>query len=440
MPQQDGKQLTREDEEQQHGERMFILMALFKEGPLSLEELENRTFLFVSQFESFVGSMLHPLHPEAHHRRRDKIHGEKFDAKTGCDLLVSEKLAALNQDNKYELTQDGRKEAARSSAGLQNLANRMEQSTLDPSVVARNTVVVDFFLAAIKLSTGFLSGSLGLIADGADATVDTATASTIWIGTKIKQELLGTLIILSMMVVTAFSVGYESTVRIMEAMIAPMSPISMPYLVIVAEAISLVVAVVLAVYQRVAGRRHGSLALISQSIDSKNHVYVAGAVIIGAVLSIFGVYLVDALLGALVALRILADAIGLSGEVMSSVKGEGTDFSKYEMSLEKHWRLAKMDTYRNWVLYSINEDGLSERDEIVDSLERTFGSKYVPILSDFKLDSRGEFSFGRDFDDLIKPLLDKGLLVQEGGELTLTEQGKRYVERTSRSMRYHRNQ
>jgi len=139
-------------------------------------------------------------------------------------------------------------------------------------------------------------------------------------------------------------------------------------------------------------------------------------------------------------LRILADAIGLSGEVMSSVKGEGTDFSKYEMSLEKHWRLAKMDTYRNWVLYSINEDGLSERDEIVDSLERTFGSKYVPILSDFKLDSRGEFSFGRDFDDLIKPLLDKGLLVQEGGELTLTEQGKRYVERTSRSMRYHRNQ
>jgi len=40
----------------------------------------------------------------------------------------------------------------------------------------------------MKLLAGFLSGSVGLIADGADATVDTVSASLVWIGIKYKKE------------------------------------------------------------------------------------------------------------------------------------------------------------------------------------------------------------------------------------------------------------
>lgn len=38
-----------------------------------------------------------------------------------------------------------------------------------------NTVIVDFLLALIKLVAGFMSGSVALIADGADAAMDTAS-------------------------------------------------------------------------------------------------------------------------------------------------------------------------------------------------------------------------------------------------------------------------
>jgi len=40
----------------------------------------------------------------------------------------------------------------------------------------------------MKLAAGFLSGSVGLVADGADAAIETASASLVWIRIKCKKE------------------------------------------------------------------------------------------------------------------------------------------------------------------------------------------------------------------------------------------------------------
>lgn len=55
-----------------------------------------------------------------------------------------------------------------------------------------------------------------------------------------------------------------------------------PYLVIAVELFVLMCAGMLVFYQRYVGKMSGSLALISQSIDSKNHIYVAGTVILSS--------------------------------------------------------------------------------------------------------------------------------------------------------------
>jgi divalent metal cation (Fe/Co/Zn/Cd) transporter len=61
--------------------------------------------------------------------------------------------------------------------------------------------------------------------------------------------------------------------------------------------VSLISAVMLTFYQRYVGKSNGNLALISQPVDSKNHIYMAGVVILGAIFSIVGIHFVDPLIG-----------------------------------------------------------------------------------------------------------------------------------------------
>ena len=208
-----------------------------------------------------------------------------------------------------------------------------------------------------------------------------------------------------MMFITAISVGYESATKIVDAVTTTISPISLPYLVVTVEGIAFIAAAILHFYQRYVGKSNGSLTLISQSIDSKNHIYVATAVIIGAISSIFGIYFVDALIGAFVTVRILIDGFELSKDALSSIKGEATDLSKYKIPLEKHWHLSKLETFKIWILYLIKEDNLSTKEELINSLERTFKPNYIPVLSKYRFNLGEEFDFEKEFKNLIKPLL-----------------------------------
>jgi len=307
---------------------------------------------------------------------------------------------------------------------------------LSPTAAARNTVIANFFLAIMKLSAGFFSNSVGLIADGADAATDTVSASVVWAGVKFKKELAGTLIIILMMFITASSVGYESITKIIETLTVTMQPILMPYLIIIVEGIALTAAVILHFYQRYVGKNNGSLALISQSIDSKNHIYVAGAVIIGAIFSIFGIYFVDALIGAFVASRILMDGFSLSKEVLSSAKGEEIDFSKYKMPLERHRHLSRLETFRAWILYSMKEDNLTTKEELIKSLKRSFKPKYAYILSEFRFRPAIDIDFEKEFDDIIKYLLEEKFITKNGENFALTEDGGKRVDRIFKKIRY----
>jgi len=419
---------------------------------LSLKELEERTFAFIYHFHGFGYSLHRELEkkvfsflsrfkyqPKEDYSARMKKWREKHEQQINvhleCESLIEQGMLRLNEDNKYELTEEGREEAKKSAREIEKAVISISQ-LLSPAAAARNTVIADFFLAVMKLLAGFLSASVGLIADGADAAIDTVSASVVWAGIKFKKEFLGTLIIISMMFITAISVGYESVTKLIDATNVAIPPISLPYLVVAVEGIALVAAAILHFYQRYVGKSNGSLALISQSIDSKNHIYVAAAVIVGAVFSVFGICFIDALIGAFVATRILIDGFELSKEAFYSIRGEETDFSKYEIPLEKHWHLSKLETFRTWILYSIKEDGLNTKEGLIDSLERAFRPKYTPILSEFRFSLGKGFDFEKEFDNLIKPLLEEKFIIKRGKNFILTEDGKSRVDRIFQSIKY----
>jgi len=212
-------------------------------------------------------------------RTKQKDSTKDVDIKLECQILQEKSLITKNQLSQFELTAEGREQATEFEKNLKKSAEMLEGQILSPSAAARNTIIVDFFLASLKLLSGFFSGSVGLLADGADAAIDTVSAAVVWLGMKIKRENLGTLIVLLMMFISGISVGYDSIMSIIDAFLGKLLPLAMPYLVIIAETVALTFALILFLYQRFVGKRNGSLVLISQSVDSKNHIYVALGVI-----------------------------------------------------------------------------------------------------------------------------------------------------------------
>lgn len=439
-----------------HGEDhdKFILMALLKEGPLSSDDLKDKVNSIVQQFTLFGMNLAHSLvrslgfNPDrdrgesrtSRMKETKRKHWQDFEVEAEVDALVKRGLVVVTETGKLALTEAGKEEAKRCMAQIQQMAQKLDVNLLSSSAAARNTTVTDFFLALMKLVAGFLSGSVGLIADGADATIDTASAAVVWLGIKFRKELVGTFVIIVMMFVTAGGVGFESLTKVAAAVTASIPPLAMPYLVIVVESLALIAAVLLGLYQRFVGKRTGSLALISQSVDSKNHIYVAAAVIIGAIFSIFGIHYVDALIGAYIAVRILKDGAGLTGEALSSLKGETPDLARYPAPLEKHWEQSKLESFRGWILYAIAEQHLRTKGELIEALNQVFKPGYLPLLNELSFDLARGIDFDREFDALMEPLLTKKLLRQDGDAFLLTKEGERNVRRIVEHMRYHQNE
>lgn len=292
-------------------------------------------------------------------------------------------------------------------------------------------------MAGLKMLTGIFSGSVGLIADGADTTVDTAASGIVWAGIKFKKELIGTFTIIGLMLATAVLLFYESVNSMIDSLLGTFTPMSAPYVVIAVELIAMVSMFMISSYQRYIGKRSQSLALISQSIDSKNSIYTSAAVIIGAIFTLIGVYWVDAIVGALIAARITIDGFNLRKEAVKSMRGEKPELSRYRVPFERHIKQWRSENFRNWILYMMSQskDKKCTKAEIVRSLEKTFRPSYLPTVF-------AEFTAGRDvnfeeyFPELIAPLIEAAYVIETNGVYCLTSKGKTYIKDTVGRMRY----
>ena len=428
----------------------FILLILLKEGKLNLAALEDKIALFVSYFSlsasHFFGKIFERFPKifgkaeKKHKEMFEKHHMDKNNIDTvenQCGKLLKEGLITKNKDDEYLLTEKGKYKAEEFKEGLEKGAYIFESQIQSPEAATRNTFVVNIFLTVIKLTAGFLSGSVGLLADGADAFIDTVSAATVWFGMRTKRELLGIIVVIMMMFVTGISIGVESVSKLVGIFSGTITPITHPLLVILVETVAMIIAVVLTLYQRYVGKTNGSFALISQSVDSRNHIFVAGAVILGTILSVFGLHFVDALIGAYISYRILKDAFQLTKEALITMKEEGTNLDKYKYPFEEQWHLSKLDSFRLWILYTIREKGLKTREEIIDDLKQTFSPEYMPVFSEFKFSLGKGFDFSGKFNTLTESLLEEGLIIENRRDFSLTKDGEKHLDKKFNLIRYH---
>ncbi len=126
--------------------------------------------------------------------------------------------------------------------------------------------------------------------------------------------------------------------------------------------------------------------------------------------------------------------------MLSSAKGEEIDFSKYKMPLEGHRHLSRLETFRAWILYSIKEDNLTTKEELIKSLKRSFKPKYTYILSEFRFRPSIDINFEKEFDNIIKYLLEEKFITKNGKNFTLTEEGRKRVDKIFKNIRYLQNE
>ena len=435
------------------GYEKFILMAILKSGIISLSELEDITIVFISSIwynvhygktYNILGRILLFIF-----RFRDQMYDKYYSWLRKEELLnkntetedylieLTEKGLIKKTDGKYKLTDQGKVVASNIVSVLGKRAELIKNRLFKPSSAAINTTAVDGIMAFFKLSIGFLTGSVGLISDGTDSATDTISAFLVWVGIKFKRESLSTLLVIILLFVASITVGFESLSRIYAALTSTIQPIVDPNLVIIIEGIAIFVYAGLYFYQRQVGRASGSLTLISQSVDSKNHIFIASSVVIGAIFSIFGIYYIDAVVGAVVAFRIFIDAVGLLKDAVHSMKGEETDLHKYKTPVGDYVEEGKMKAFRIWIIFAIWARELMKKDEILDSLENMYTKTYIPVLSELNLIPEDKIGFKNEFDQIIDPLLKRNFITIDNEKYHVTESGIKRFKHFNDLFRYY---
>lgn len=397
-----------------HNYQDMILLSL-SDGARTTEEIRENFFAFARRLGVFA-----PLYQHA---------------PTDYCIFMQELTQDLNKmvdlgwvyclGEKYALSDVGCQHADEHLANVRRAAS-LWQNLLRPATVSKVGVIVNFILAALKLPAAILSGSIGLFNDAADTLLDGLSSLMVYFGIRFNRERSVNVVLVMIMLLTGFFGLYEAVRRFF----IPFEP-SIDRFTFVASIISAMICLVLGLYQRYVGLKTGNMALITQSVDSRNHVIVAAGVISGLIASLLSIALLDTLVGVLIAVLILKSGIELAVELIRSRGKDESDLSRYEMGLTKRYDEFRHTQLRDWMLYLVFSHRAKTRTDLIEKVSQALDFDQVPVLRAFGLGNRGQSQemISRSLADLF----EHGLL--DGDELLeLTHKGKEHLQSQSRKV------
>lgn len=396
-----------------HDERHGLLMALV-DGPRTFEEIEDN-------FRSYMRLLGFPV-PFIASRSPERMDDWRSEMQESLRMSVEQGWVA-REGKLYVLTLEG-EERARLVLEEVRRARRVLGRIVEPENVSKVSTAVHFGLAMLKLPAAILSGSIGLLNDGVDTLIDGLSSLMVYFGFRLNREREANVVLTFLMVCTAGFTLYEAVVRLL----VPVQPV-LDWFTFAATVISAAVCGGLYFYQRFVGVRKGSLSLITQSVDSRNHVIVAGSVTAGLLAVSTNLGLLDTLVGLGIALLISKSAVELVFELFRS-EGEESVTVRYGIPLSDRYEEYRRTQMRDWMLY------LAENGEVdsLEDLERQTCDAYDfsdnPMLREL-----GAQPIPREtITASIKELFERGWLEGEE-EVKVTASGKEYLQDR---LRHHR--
>ena len=262
-------------------------------------------------------------------------------------------------------------------------------------------MVGNIFLFIIKVTVGFISNSQAMIADAFNSASDILSSIMTYIGNKVaskdadddhnlghgKAEYIYSMLISIIM----FILGVNILIDSIGSIINPSKFHFTIWLVIVCI-ITILVKVFLYLYTRNIGKKYNNLLVEANSKDHRNDVVITGVNLVAAICSLYGIYIIDGIVGLLISLWIIYTDIKIYKEIYDvlmdkTISNETKD--KVLSIIEDHKEVLKIQHfnatpvgYRYMVNFTIFVDGnLStfESHAIADKLEEEIDEKVPEI-------------------------------------------------------------
>jgi hypothetical protein len=225
------------------------------------------------------------------------------------------------------------------------------------------------------------------------------------------------LVLVLLMLGTGALTLYEAVRRLF----VPVAPDVESYSFLVAI-VSALICLGLWAYQRYVGLRSGIMALITQSVDSRNHVIVAASVTAGLVASLLRFPLLDTLVGLGVAFLILKSAFELAIETVRSLGEEELDLTRFEFGIAAQYDKFRQAQLRDWMLYLVEKQGIENRTEVLALSRQALDFSRIPALRAIGLAQQQ-----RHVEEIIAGSLEElfrcGWLIEEE-RLSVTDAGR----------------
>jgi Co/Zn/Cd efflux system component len=392
----------------------MILMSL-SDGARTLDEIRENFFAFARRLGVFA-----PLYQHA------PADYDIFSQELAQDLDKMVELGWVNRlGEKYTLSEVGRQQASEHLAGVRKAVS-LARNLMRPETASKVGVTVHFTLAAFKLPAAILSGSIGLFNDTADTLLDGLASLMVYFGIRFDRERAVNVVLVLMMLFTG-GLGFFEAVR---RFFIPFEP-AVDWFTFLASILSALVCLVLGLYQRYVGLKSGNMALITQSIDSRNHVIVAAGVISGLIASQLRFTLLDTVVGVCIAVLILKSGIDLAVELIRSRGGEASDLSHYEMGLSKRYGEFRKAQLRDWMLYLVHTHRAKTRAELLDEASQALDFNQYPVLRAFGLGYQGHPQ--ELISQALTELFERDWL-DESGSLQVTREGMVHMQFEARKV------
>ena len=262
-------------------------------------------------------------------------------------------------------------------------------------------MVGNIFLFIIKVTVGFISNSQAMIADAFNSASDILSSIMTYIGNKVaskdadddhnlghgKAEYIYSMLISIIM----FILGVNILIDSIGSIINPSKFHFTIWLVIVCI-ITILVKVFLYLYTRNIGKKYNNLLVEANSKDHRNDVVITGVNLVAAICSLYGIYIIDGIVGLLISLWIIYTAIKIYKEsydvlMDKTISNETKD--KVLSIIEDHKEVLKIQHFNatpvgyiyivNFTLFVDGNLSTFESHAIADKLEEEIDEKVPEI-------------------------------------------------------------
>jgi hypothetical protein len=394
---------------------------LLTDGPRTCEEIEDGLRAWGPRINLFVPDRTtRSFHARGERARRHRRSPAwlSHSVRGSLHAMVSRGWATADAE-RYFLTELGRRQAERALDVAHATIGR-RRTLLTAEYAARATLVVQVVLALLKVPAALLSGSVAQLNDAADTMLDLFSSVVVYVGMRLGRERVVSIVLVLLMLGT----GAFTLLEALGRMLNPTSPALSPYPTAVAIG-SIGVYGLLWAYQRYVGLHADSLALVTQSVDSRNHVIVAFGVTAGLVTAPLRLSLVDAVVGLGIAVLILRSAVELAIDMVRSGDGEDPGLGRYGFWIGDWLATYRRNAFRDWLLYLLAQGNVRTEMELIARAKLALARQDNRLMR--------EFGPNRvlDFNDLVASLRE---LHSEGwisGSETLeaTASGRRHLRR-----------